>query len=187
MKIYLLAQLPKQRFCGLKIRPSLAKFNGWPTGSRKPTIAVWHGLQLMADGMLVQSSTQLTVSLLLLILYFRWKFITYCCRCSSCVTSEWGCSWCAYTGTCNPSPTCDEQLVIEQSQCPNVTGFNFERYIPTGQSKVFFLRTSFLPGVGTVLVFIDFMRLFLAAKFWCWLLSNSKTTVLIKRFRCSYH
>ena len=74
-----------------------------------------------------------------------------CCRCTSCVTSEWGCSWCAGSGTCNNSSTCANQLVTNSSTCPVVIGYNLNTstFIPVGKPMTFYLGTLFLPGVST--------------------------------------
>ena len=58
------------------------------------------------------------------------------------------------TGTCNNTPTCENQLVIEQSRCPYVTGTNFTP-MPAGLPVTFHLEAKFLHQVNSQNTFIQ--------------------------------
>ena len=73
-------------------------------------------------------------------------------RCTSCVTSVWGCSWCSDSSSCSISTSCETLRVIQPSNCPKVTGIvDSPAQVSVGQRHTFFLQTVHLPDVSVKL------------------------------------
>ena len=78
-------------------------------------------------------------------------------RCSSCVTSEWGCAWCTDTAACITSGEACQTLIRQADSCPAVTNItNTNLAVHVGKEQTFMLRARRLPEVRCYFFCITF-------------------------------
>ena len=76
----------------------------------------------------------------------KYKVINF--RCTSCVSSNWDCSWCPTSATCVSSETCDINVISSYAVCPVITRItNAETPKFVGRRTTFLLQTERLPQV----------------------------------------